>query len=76
MAKVKLRKFDPVKYLKSEKDLALYLDACLKEGGDDAGRRANSRRQRSDFVLRVVLPAAKAGVHEGASRCRSRDPAA
>jgi probable addiction module antidote protein len=35
MAKVKLRKFDPVNYLKSEKDLALYLEACLKEGGDD-----------------------------------------
>ena len=35
MAKPKLRKFDPANYLKSEKDLALYLDACLKEGGDD-----------------------------------------
>jgi len=35
MAKVRLRKFDPANYLRSEKDLALYLDACLKEGGDD-----------------------------------------
>jgi probable addiction module antidote protein len=35
MAKPKLRAFDPANYLKSEKDLALYLDACLKEGGDD-----------------------------------------
>lgn len=35
--KPKLRKFDPVNYLKSEKDLALYLEACLKEGGDDPG---------------------------------------
>lgn len=39
MAKTKttprLRSFDPVNYLKSEKDLALYLDACFKEGGDD-----------------------------------------
>lgn len=35
MAKPKLRKFDPANYLKSEKDLALYLDACLKEAGDD-----------------------------------------
>lgn len=35
MAKVKRRKFDPVNHLKSEKDLALYLEACLKEGGDD-----------------------------------------
>ena len=35
MAKVRLRKFDPVNYLKCERDLALYLEACLKEGGDD-----------------------------------------
>ncbi len=35
MAKVRLRKFDPANYLRSEKDIALYLDACLKEGGDD-----------------------------------------
>ena len=35
MAKLKLRKFDPANYLKSEKDLALYLDACFKEGCDD-----------------------------------------
>jgi probable addiction module antidote protein len=35
MAKHKLRKFDPANYLKSDKDIALYLDACLQEGGDD-----------------------------------------
>lgn len=35
MAKPKLSKFDSVNYLKSAKDMALYLDACLKEGGDD-----------------------------------------
>jgi len=35
MVKPKLRKFDPANYLKSEKEMALYLDACLKEGGDD-----------------------------------------
>ena len=35
MAKPKLRKFDAAHYLKSEKDIALYLEACLKEGGDD-----------------------------------------
>lgn len=33
--KIKLTKFDVVDYLKSEKDMALYLDACLQEGGDD-----------------------------------------
>ena len=35
MAKPKLREFDPVNYLKSEKDLAAYLDACFQEAGDD-----------------------------------------
>jgi probable addiction module antidote protein len=33
--KIKLTKFDVVDYLKSEEDMALYLDACLQEGGDD-----------------------------------------
>ncbi len=32
---IKLTKFDPAAYLKTEKDMALYLDACLQEGGDD-----------------------------------------
>ena len=36
MAKLRLRKLDPVDYLESEKDLALYLEACLQEGGDAA----------------------------------------
>ncbi|MCW5735072.1 MAG: putative addiction module antidote protein [Enhydrobacter sp.] len=35
MSKTKLRKFDPANYLKTEKDMALYLDACFREGGDD-----------------------------------------
>lgn len=30
-AAIKLTKFDPVEYLKTEEDMALYLDACLKE---------------------------------------------
>ncbi len=33
--KLKLRKFDPALYLRSEKDLAAYLDACFVEAGDD-----------------------------------------
>ena len=35
MAKPKMRKFDAANYLGSEKDIVLYLEACLKEGGDD-----------------------------------------
>ena len=34
--KIKLTKFDPANYLKTEKDMALFLDACIQEGGDDA----------------------------------------
>jgi len=35
MAKIKLTKWDSAKYLKTEKDMAAYLDACLEEAGDD-----------------------------------------
>jgi DNA-binding phage protein len=31
-----LRKWDSVEYLKTEKDMALYLEACMEEAGDDA----------------------------------------
>jgi probable addiction module antidote protein len=34
-AKIKLTKFDAANYLKTEKDMAGFLDACLQEGGDD-----------------------------------------
>lgn len=33
--KIKLAKFDPANDLRTEKDLALYLDARIQEGGDD-----------------------------------------
>lgn len=36
MATVKLRKWDSAEYLKSDEDMALYLEACLAEAGDDA----------------------------------------
>lgn len=35
MAKIKLRKFDPARYLKSVEDLAAYVDVCFDEAGDD-----------------------------------------
>jgi probable addiction module antidote protein len=31
-----LRKWDSVEYLKTEEDMALYLEACIEEAGDDA----------------------------------------
>ncbi len=33
---LKLRKWDSVEYLKTEEDMALYLEACMEEAGDDA----------------------------------------
>ena len=35
MAKIKLRKWDSAEHLKTDEDIALYLDACLEEAGDD-----------------------------------------
>ena len=36
MSKIKLRKWDSAEHLKNEEDMALYLEACLQEAGDDA----------------------------------------
>ena len=33
---LKLRKWDSAEYLKTDEDVALYLDACIEEAGDDA----------------------------------------
>ena len=36
MSKTKLRRWDSAEHLKSEQDIALYLEACFEEAGDDA----------------------------------------
>jgi probable addiction module antidote protein len=36
MSKVTLRKWDSAEHLKTEEDMAQYLEACLEEAGDDA----------------------------------------
>ena len=36
MARTKLKKWDSAAHLRSEQDMALYLEACLEEAGDDA----------------------------------------
>ena len=36
MTTVKLKKWDSAEYLKTEEDMALYLEACFEEAGDDA----------------------------------------
>lgn len=35
MDKVTFSRWDSAEYLKTEEDIALYLEACLEEGGDD-----------------------------------------
>jgi probable addiction module antidote protein len=36
MTTLKLRKWDSAEHLKTDEDMAAYLEACLQEGGDDA----------------------------------------
>jgi len=36
MGKATLRKWDSAEHLKTDEDMALYLEACLEEAGDDA----------------------------------------
>jgi probable addiction module antidote protein len=36
MNTIKLRKWDSAEHLKTEEDMALYFETCLREAGDDA----------------------------------------
>lgn len=36
MTTLKLKKWDSAEHLKTEEDMAAYLDACIEEAGDDA----------------------------------------
>lgn len=38
MTALKLRKWDSAQHLKTEEDMALYMEACLQEAGDDAAK--------------------------------------
>jgi probable addiction module antidote protein len=49
---LKLRKWDVVEHLKTDEDIALYLDACLEEAGDDAAFIAKAR---GDIMRRLAL---------------------
>jgi probable addiction module antidote protein len=65
---IKLTKFDPVEYLKTEEDMALYLDACLKEGGDDpafiAAALGNVARARGISELAEKTGMTRAGLYK------------
>ncbi len=36
MGKLKLRKWDSAEHLETPEDMAMYLEACFEEAGDDA----------------------------------------
>jgi len=36
MGSIKLKKWDSAEHLKTDEDMALYLEACIEEAGDDA----------------------------------------
>lgn len=42
MATLKLRLWDSAEHLKTDEDRAMYLGACMEEGGDDAAFIAKS----------------------------------
>ena len=70
MLKPKLKKWDVVEHLKSEEDMALYLEACLEEGdaaliaaalGDIARARGMSQVARDAGLSRESLYKALSG---------------
>ena len=42
MTTLKLRKWDSAEHLKTDEDMAAYLEACLQEAGDDAAFSAQA----------------------------------
>ncbi len=59
MATSKLRKWDSTEHLKSEEDIALYLETCFEEASDDAA-----------FIAKALGNAAKArGMTQLAKDC-------
>ncbi|MFZ5783106.1 MAG: addiction module antidote protein [Pseudomonadota bacterium] len=67
-AGIKLTRFDPAEYLQTEEDMALYLDACLKEGGDDpafiAAAIGNVARARGISDLAEKTGMTRAGLYK------------
>lgn len=59
MTTLKLRKWDSAEHLKSEEDIALYLETCFEEAGDDAA-----------FIAKALGNVAKArGMTQLAKEC-------
>src|SRR5882672_6235444 len=73
-SKIKLTKFDPVDYLKTEEDMALYLEACFQEGGDDPAFIASALGNVARARGRISELAGKAGMtRAGLYKALSKD---
>lgn len=73
MTALKLRKWDSAEHLKNEEDMALYLEACLQEAGDDAAFIAKAlgtiaRAKGMSQLSRIQAWAGKASTR----RCHER----
>jgi probable addiction module antidote protein len=55
-AKIKLKKWDSAEHLETEEDMALYLQACFEEAGDDAAfvARAISTITRAEAIRQLA----------------------
>jgi probable addiction module antidote protein len=69
---VTFRDFDAANYLRSEEDMALYLDACMEEAGDDAGMIAEAlgaiARAKGMTTLAKQTDITRAGLYKSLSR--------
>ena len=69
---MKLTKFDAAAYLKSPRHMALYLDACIREGGDDpafiASALGDIARARGMNDIAAEAGMTKAGLYKALSR--------
>jgi probable addiction module antidote protein len=64
MTALKLRKWDSAQHLKTEEDMALYMEACLQEAGDDAAK-ALGTIARAKGMSQLSRGRAWAGTGEG-----------
>jgi probable addiction module antidote protein len=66
-------KFDVVDYLKSEKDMAAYLEACFEEAGDDAAFIAAALGDVARAHGMTEIAAATGLTREGLYKTLSKD---
>ena len=68
-----LKNYDVVDYLKTEKEIALYLEACFDEAGDDAAYIASALGDIARAKGMADIAAATGLTREGLYRTLSKD---